>query len=368
MRALVADDEEPARRRLIRQLQTLGGVEVVGEVADGLEALAQVRSLQPEILFLDVRMPALDGIAVASRNVTLTPIVFTTAYDEFAVQAFDVEAVDYLLKPIALERLAAAVARVRLRAQAEAERITAALRGQSGRPPAGVPRVTAQSRGALHFFDAREVLPSGRKLFGEPGLPFLRDAPIETQIVAPQRQHHRAILGNGQDRIITGRLRQNPAMDLKQGGRGFIHGRLPRQATSNATRNICAVGWRKSSGFFEASAAFSRGRARRPQASKTIGPTCCRCGRFCPGPLIRGGQVQCERGMGSPEGTHRRWSSECRSESELLVRVFRGQGPRPANLSASCPDELRTLSPRTSIGRDSPGGKDGQFEVRRSAT
>lgn len=157
MRALVADDEEPARRRLIRQLQTLGGVEVVGEAADGMEALARMWSLQPEVLFLDVRMPALDGIAVASHEVALMPIVFTTAYDDFAVQAFDVDAVDYLLKPIALERLAAAVARVRLRSQAEAERITAALRGQSGPSPVGVPRVTAQSRGALHFFDAREV-------------------------------------------------------------------------------------------------------------------------------------------------------------------------------------------------------------------
>lgn len=78
MRALVADDEEPARRRLIRQLQTLGGVEVVGEAADGLERLARMWSLQPEVLFLDVRMPALDGIAVASHEVALMPIVFTT--------------------------------------------------------------------------------------------------------------------------------------------------------------------------------------------------------------------------------------------------------------------------------------------------
>lgn len=157
MRALIADDEEPARRRLIRQLETLGGIEVVGEAADGLETLARVRSLQPEVLFLDVRMPALDGLAVASHHVALMPIVFTTAYDEFAVQAFDVDAVDYLLKPIALERLAEAVARVRLRAQAETERIAVALRGHGGRPVALVPRVSAQWRGALHFFDARGV-------------------------------------------------------------------------------------------------------------------------------------------------------------------------------------------------------------------
>lgn len=157
MRALVADDEAPARRRLIRQLQTLGEVEVVGEAVDGLETLALLRSLQPEVLFLDVRMPELDGLAVAARDLGQLPIVFTTAYDAFAVQAFDVDAVDYLLKPIDPVRLATAVARVRLRSQAETERIRAALRDRNSQPCIGVPRVTAQSRGALHFFDAREV-------------------------------------------------------------------------------------------------------------------------------------------------------------------------------------------------------------------
>jgi two-component system LytT family response regulator len=157
MRALVADDEEPARRRLIRQLLELGGIEVVGEAADGLEVLAKVRSAQPDALFLDVRMPELDGIGVASRGVPLPPIVFTTAHDEFAVRAFEVEAVDYLLKPIALPRLLVAVERIRHRMKAESAHIVAAAHTFGGQTPAVAPRVTSLSRGSLHFFDVREI-------------------------------------------------------------------------------------------------------------------------------------------------------------------------------------------------------------------
>jgi len=157
MRAVVADDEELARRRLVRLIQSLGSIEVVGEATDGNDALAQVRSLQPDVLFLDVRMPELDGIELATRNVMLPSIVFTTAYDEFAVHAFEVEAVDYLLKPITAERLSVAVQRVRQSRLSTSVCIASAMRAAVDAPAASLPRVTAKSRGAIHLFDARQV-------------------------------------------------------------------------------------------------------------------------------------------------------------------------------------------------------------------
>ncbi|HEX8536392.1 MAG TPA: response regulator, partial [Cystobacter sp.] len=100
MRILVVDDEEPARRRLIRLLGGIPGTEVVGEAGDGEEALRQVETLHPELMLLDIRMPGLDGLSLAQRYTDLPPLIFITAYDEYAVQAFEVSAVDYLLKPV----------------------------------------------------------------------------------------------------------------------------------------------------------------------------------------------------------------------------------------------------------------------------
>lgn len=157
IRALVADDEEPARRRLIRHLHALGGLEVVSEATDGADAFSQAQVLRPDVLFLDVRMPELDGIELAKRGSALPPIIFTTAYDEFAVRAFEAEAVDYLLKPILTARLAAAVERVRQMCRSEAPRLATAQPLAAGLATASVPRVTARWRDALHLFDAREV-------------------------------------------------------------------------------------------------------------------------------------------------------------------------------------------------------------------
>lgn len=153
LRALVVDDEAPARRRLSRQLEALG-VEVVGEAEDGEQALSQARALSPDVLFLDVRMPGLDGLTLAQRHADLPPIVFCTAYDEFAVKAFEVNAVDYLLKPVRAERLAAAVEKVRAKQSASRERVAKALEAVA---PAQATRVVASTRGTVRFFDARQL-------------------------------------------------------------------------------------------------------------------------------------------------------------------------------------------------------------------
>ncbi len=109
IRALIADDEEPARDELRYLISSLGGLEVVGEARTGPEAVSLCRKLSPDVLFLDIAMPGLNGMDVARelRRWSACPrIVFVTAYEEYAVQAFEVCAVDYLLKPFDKKRLA----------------------------------------------------------------------------------------------------------------------------------------------------------------------------------------------------------------------------------------------------------------------
>jgi DNA-binding LytR/AlgR family response regulator len=120
-RALVADDEENLAEHLRTRLAALWpGLEVLPLAANGLEALRAIEEDAPEIAFLDIRMPGLTGLDVARRIESRTHVVFVTAYDQYAVEAFDRDAVDYLLKPITDERLARAIERLRAKlAQAE---------------------------------------------------------------------------------------------------------------------------------------------------------------------------------------------------------------------------------------------------------
>ena len=114
LRALVVDDEAPARARLSALLRELDQVEVVGEAHDALEALHQFDALAPDLLYLDVRMPGMSGLELARHLARLDQppaIIFTTAHGEHAMDAFDAEAVGYLLKPVRKEKLAAATER-----------------------------------------------------------------------------------------------------------------------------------------------------------------------------------------------------------------------------------------------------------------
>jgi two-component system response regulator AlgR len=116
MKVLIVDDEPLARRRLATLLAGVDGVEVIGEAADGAQALAAVDHHDPDLVLLDIRMPGIDGLEVARRLALRNDppmVVFCTAYDEHALAAFDAEAVDYLLKPVRRERLLAALERVR---------------------------------------------------------------------------------------------------------------------------------------------------------------------------------------------------------------------------------------------------------------
>lgn len=107
-RCLIVDDETPAREELLYILSDIEGVKVVGQASNGIEALELIRTLNPDIIFLDIQMPQMSGMDVAREllNESLRPkIIFVTAYDQFAIEAFEVNAIDYLLKPISEERL-----------------------------------------------------------------------------------------------------------------------------------------------------------------------------------------------------------------------------------------------------------------------
>jgi two-component system LytT family response regulator/two-component system response regulator LytT len=113
--AVVVDDEPPAREELCYLLEQVGGVEIVGQAANGVDALAMIESLRPHAAFLDVQMPGLTGFEVARLLVDRgapTNVVFVTAFDQYAIDAFEVNAVDYLLKPVEQDRLARSVQRL----------------------------------------------------------------------------------------------------------------------------------------------------------------------------------------------------------------------------------------------------------------
>ena len=114
MRTLIVDDEEPARVRMRQLLAGAEDVEVVGEALDGVEAMEKVAELAPDVVLLDIQMPGCSGLEVAASLPRPRPaIIFCTAFDQYAVDAFELRAVDYLLKPVNRARLHAALARLR---------------------------------------------------------------------------------------------------------------------------------------------------------------------------------------------------------------------------------------------------------------
>lgn len=137
IRVLIVDDEAPARRKLRELLGHESGFEIVGEAADGLEAVAAIRDAKPDLVFLDIQMPRLDGFGViAEIGIEKMPrLVFVTAYDEHALKAFEVEALDYLLKPFPPSRFQRLLERVRRQESGDVnqkiDRLLAAVRPQS---------------------------------------------------------------------------------------------------------------------------------------------------------------------------------------------------------------------------------------------
>jgi len=118
LRVLVVDDEQLARDELCFLLGEVGGVEILGQATDGIQALRMAGDLRPDLVFLDVQMPGLTGFEVARRLIeadVMSQLVFVTAFDQYAIDAFGVNAVDYVLKPIDADRLELTLARARTR-------------------------------------------------------------------------------------------------------------------------------------------------------------------------------------------------------------------------------------------------------------
>lgn len=158
---MVVDDEPLARDGLAELLHTLPGVEVAGVFGDGESALRAIERLDPDVLFVDIRMPGLDGFdVVAALDPERMPaVVFVTAYDTYAVRAFEVNAQDYLLKPVTADRLAAAIERVRGRSRAALapERLTELLEHVAGTRIQGVGRLIVREVGRIIVIPVNDV-------------------------------------------------------------------------------------------------------------------------------------------------------------------------------------------------------------------
>jgi two-component system, LytTR family, response regulator len=135
LRTVLVDDEQLARDELSYLLGQINGIEVIGQAGDGVEAFATIKRLQPDVVFLDVQMPGLTGFEVARRMIDdqlSSHIIFVTAFDQYAIEAFEVNAVDYLLKPVDPNRLETALQRARKRIASER-----AVTDADGAPPMG---------------------------------------------------------------------------------------------------------------------------------------------------------------------------------------------------------------------------------------
>jgi two-component system response regulator LytT len=167
--ALIIDDEPLARQELQFLLEDVGGVEILAQGTNGIEAVELIRSHKPDLLFLDVQMPGLDGFAVLKKllelKIALPQVVFATAYDQYAVRAFEVNAVDYLLKPFDRKRVMQTIEKAAARLSTPVElssdgKLDALLRlvseqTQTAKPNSGKVIVRIQNR--LLLVDQREI-------------------------------------------------------------------------------------------------------------------------------------------------------------------------------------------------------------------
>jgi len=153
MKVLIVDDEPLARARLSKLLGDIEGVEVVGEASNGVEAIKQVHALEPDLVLLDIRMPGMDGIEAGSHISALDnppAIIFTTAYGEFALDAFKSHAVDYLLKPVSKEMLAESLAAARRPTRAQLQQV-------GGNDESARSHICATNRGEVELIDIKDI-------------------------------------------------------------------------------------------------------------------------------------------------------------------------------------------------------------------
>jgi DNA-binding LytR/AlgR family response regulator len=224
LRCFIADDEPLARARLRRLLEQRADVSVVGEAGDGRSTLEQLEACAPDVLLLDIQMPELDGLAVASAVSTSgarPAVIFVTAHDEHALAAFEVAALDYLVKPVSPERLDAALARARqTRASPSWEQLSTLL-SRLG-PAAPQHRMAVRCGAKLIVFDPGEA----------------------HALVA--RDHYSAILTHGGELLADDPLerlarRFDPSLFLRVHRSAFINLSLLRELLHEGDRRYVAV-------------------------------------------------------------------------------------------------------------------------------
>jgi two-component system LytT family response regulator len=159
MRILIVDDESLARAFLAEQLAAVPGVEIIGEAANGFEAVKLAEERSPDLMLLDVQMPKLSGFEVLELLGARAPaVIFITAFDEFALRAFEVHAVDYLLKPVEPARLVAALERAAERVRSQSPAPSAQELAAAARPPGRtLERVLIREQGRVHVLPVERI-------------------------------------------------------------------------------------------------------------------------------------------------------------------------------------------------------------------
>ena len=155
MKILIVDDEEPARSRLKHMLNAMDGYEPVGEASNGLEAVERVQTTRPDVVLMDIRMPGMDGLEAARHLAEMDEppsIIFTTAYSEHALEAFETHAVGYLVKPIRQERLEQALSKVKKLTKSQIVKLN------SDTENSGRSHICARIRGNLELIPVDEVV------------------------------------------------------------------------------------------------------------------------------------------------------------------------------------------------------------------
>ena len=182
IKVLIVDDEAPARSRLARMISSFPDLKVTGEASNGLEALQAAEKLDPDLVFLDIEMPELNGLEVAEAWDGKGPeVVFVTAYSEHALKAFELSAVDYLVKPVSPERLAETVERIRKR------------------------KNPASPEGFRHFFKKMEEGSVKRRMAIKCGSKYRVFNPSQVSAIVA-KDHYALLLVEGQELLADDRL------------------------------------------------------------------------------------------------------------------------------------------------------------------